>query len=79
MESKRSELVKAASGTVVTRDWGLGNRRMLFKGPNLQLVYKKSPADLRHSTVIMDNNTVLQTSKLLRDYILIVLTTKKKR
>lgn len=31
-----------------------------------------------HSIVIMVNNAVLETSELLRDSILIVLTTKKK-
>ena len=30
-----------------------------------------------HSIVVIVNNTILETSKLLRDYILIILTTKR--
>lgn len=38
----------------------------IVKGTNLQLE-KKIPEDLMHSTMIIDNATVLYISKLLRD------------
>lgn len=49
----------------------IGYKRTVQRGINL--------GGLMHSIAITDNNTVLHASKVLRDYILNVLTKKKKK
>lgn len=56
--------------------WGAGRQDRFFRGTNLNQVV--SPRDLMHSTWTTDSNTVLQTSDLLRDQNLIIVSTIKK-
>ena len=68
MESKKAELVETGSRLVVTRARGGGGSwGDVVKGYELATRRLVSSGDLIHSTVITVNNTVLCTSKLLRD------------
>ena len=57
---------------MISRGWGAGIWELLFKYTYLQPI--KTPKDLKYSTVIIDSNT----SSLLTDQLLIIITTKKK-
>lgn len=76
MESKKAELSETESRMVATRGWGVRNWGDV--GQWVQNLLLEVEYDLQHSILIIINNTVLYTLKLLRDYILNVLITKKK-
>ena len=77
MESKKIELREPESRVVITRDGG--NGEMLFKVHKIPGTIWVSSRALMYNIMIIVNNTIQYTWKLLREQILNFLTTKKKK
>ena len=61
------KLTETESKVMVARGWGGEYGEMLIKGYKLVVIRRISSRDLMYSMVIIVNNTVLYSSKLIRE------------
>ena len=67
VESKKCEFIEAESRMVVARVWGWREMRCWSKGYRPLVIRQTSSGDLMYSKVIIVNNIILYTWKLLRE------------